>query len=207
MVFNIPIEGNMMRKLFLAALMVFCLAAMCHAEVQSGDNGAGFAANVSLVQCGQGNVSAVYICSGNVVEAVSSVAGAGSTFYRPDGMVINCPVVALSQRSAECAQLSVPNICGNKSVCKAQQTPVTNTSQAAPRPVQPPENVTNQPQANQSQVSQPAPLANVTTIVTKRTIQAPDQSGIIVLVILVVGMFGLAALHYMYKKTGSQEPL
>lgn len=213
MVFNIPIEGNMMRKLFLAALAVFCLAAMCHAEVQSGGNGSSFAANVSLAQCGQSDVSAVYICSGNVVEAVSSVPGAGSTFYRPDGMVIDCPAVAISNRSAECVQFANPNICGNVSVCTGQQAPATNVSQQpAPQPpqTQPTENGTLQPQANQSQVSQPqttVPPANVTTIVTKRTIQGPDQSGIIVLGILVIGMFGLAALHYMYKKTGGQEPL
>ena len=211
MVSNIPVEGNIMRKLFFQALMVFCLAALCHAAVQSGDTGAGFAANVSLAKCGESNVSGVYICTGNVVKVVSSLTGGGSTFYRPDGMVVNCPVVAPSQRTGECVQLTSPNLCGNVSVCKAQQAPQTNASQQpAPQPpkTQPAGNETAQP--SQPQVNQPqpqAPAGNVTTIITQRKTVVPDQSGILVLVILVIGMFGLAALHYMYRKTSGQEPL
>ncbi len=187
--------------------MVFGLAALCHAVIiESGDAGASFATNTSLAKCSEANVAGVYLCTGNVVKAVSSLPGAGSTFYKPDGRVISCPVVAPSQRSGECVQLASPNICGNESVCKAQQAPPANeTQQPAPPPVAPPpkKNVTAQP----AQPQPTAPAGNSTTIVTQKKIEAPGQSDMLVLGILVVGMLGLAALHYMYRKTRGQEPL
>ena len=197
-----------MKMLFFQLSVIFGLAALCNATIiESGDAGASFATNTSLAKCNEANVAAVYVCTGNVVQAVSSLPGAGSTFYRPDGRVISCPVVAPSQRSGECVQLTSPNICGNVSVCKAQ-APETNASQQPePQPPvvpQPPkQNTTVQP----SQPQPSAPAGNRTTIVTQKKIEAPAGSDLLVLGILVVGMIGLGILHYMYTKRGGQQPL
>jgi hypothetical protein len=196
-----------MKMLFFQLSVILGLAALCNATIiESGDAGASFAANTSLAKCNEANVAGVYMCTGNVVNVVSSLPGAGSTFYKPDGRVISCPVVAPSQRTGECVQLTSPNICGNVSVCKAQ-APETNASQPEPQPApqpQPPkQNTTIQP----SQPQPSAPAGNRTTIVTQKKIEAPAGSDLLVLGILVVGMIGLGILHYMYTKRGGQQPL
>jgi len=85
--------------------------------IESGDNGAQFAADKASAVCTEGNVEAVYICLGNVVKAVSSDTSIGSTFYKPDGKVVRCPLVAPTDMGGECLQMMVPNYCPGASVC------------------------------------------------------------------------------------------
>ena len=94
-------------------------------------NSTSFAQSKSAQMCNSANVQAVYVCIGNVVRVVSSVPGAGSTFYKPDGEVVQCPVATPTQIGASCVQLLMPNFCPAQGVCGNSSTqifPGTNGS-------------------------------------------------------------------------------
>lgn len=84
--------------------------------LEFGDGGEAFAKNKTDEMC-RSDALAVYSCLGNVVKAVSPTAGEGSTFYKPDGKVIRCPVVPPSEMGAECLQLMMPNYCPEQAEC------------------------------------------------------------------------------------------
>lgn len=104
-----------------ASLSVLALLALVSlsfpAIVTSGDAGESWAQEFASGKCGEGGYAAVYICLGNVVKAVSEVPGAGSTFYKPDGSAVDCPVVAPTEMGAACVQLTMPNYCPGETVC------------------------------------------------------------------------------------------
>jgi hypothetical protein len=105
-----------MNKVAIFALLL--LAAPSFAVIiESGDNGEQFAQDTIAAQCNQENVQAVYHCFGNVVKVVSSLEGQGSTFYKPDGNVVHCPVVAPTELGAECLQMMAPNYCPSDAAC------------------------------------------------------------------------------------------
>lgn len=91
--------------------------------VESGDGGKEFAEQTAAAKCGEENVQAVYLCTGNVVRVVSSLSGVGSTFYKPDGKVVHCPVVPPSDLGAECLQLMMPNYCQIEAECGESPAP------------------------------------------------------------------------------------
>jgi hypothetical protein len=84
---------------------------------QSGDGGEQFAIDTAESQCQEENVQAVYMCLGNIVKVVSTEPGEGSTFYKPDGKVVHCPVVAPPEMGAECLQLMMSNYCPEEAEC------------------------------------------------------------------------------------------
>jgi len=100
---------------FLALLLSGITFAMI---IESGDAGKSFAANLSEKKCSEPDVAAVYVCSGNVVKAVSSDSEEGSFFYKPDGRVIQCKPVPPSIMGAECVQMLSPDPCFSASVCE-----------------------------------------------------------------------------------------
>ena len=100
------------------ALLIF-IGSSFAAIIESGDNGAVFVNSTAAAKCGDENVQAVYKCLGNVVRVVSSVPGEGSTFYKPEGKEIRCPVVPPTEMGAECIQMMAPNFCPAQSECGA----------------------------------------------------------------------------------------
>ena len=54
--------------------------------------------------CADSKVDGVYSC-GDVLQVVSKVPGAGSTYYKADGSSFRCPVVAPDSMSQECKDL------------------------------------------------------------------------------------------------------
>lgn len=91
--------------------------------VESGDAGDQFVNVTAEDMCNGENVQAVYKCLGNVVRVVSTVPGEGSTFYKPEGKVIRCPVVEPSDMGAECLQMMTPNYCPTQAECGASPAP------------------------------------------------------------------------------------
>ena len=91
--------------------------------VESGDAGEQFVNVTAEEMCNEQNVQAVYQCLGNVVRVVSTVPGEGSTFYKPDGKVVRCPVVEPSEMGAECLQMMTPNYCPTQAECGASPAP------------------------------------------------------------------------------------
>ena len=87
------------------------------AIIESGDNGEQFAIDTANAKCNEEGVQAVYHCLGNIVRVVSSAEGEGSTFYKPDGRVIHCPIVPPTEMGAECLQMMTPNYCPTEAEC------------------------------------------------------------------------------------------
>lgn len=85
--------------------------------IESGDNGQLFANITAEEKCLLKDVKAVYICFGNNVRVVSAISGEGSTFYKPDGRIVECPVAQPKDIGAECLQMMLPNFCPELSVC------------------------------------------------------------------------------------------
>jgi len=111
---------------WIKALTVLLMLSVSYAAiVESGDNGKEFAAAAIAAKCNSSHVQAVYACIGNVVRVVSSVSGEGSTFYKPDGRVVECPVVSPGEMGAECIQLMTPNFCSAKEACGQSPAPET----------------------------------------------------------------------------------
>jgi len=70
----------------------------------------------------------VYICGENI-KVVSMVPGAGSTFFKPDGTELNCPVVAPDSMSEECRQLIFDDNCSE--ICKGILPPQVDNHEAS----------------------------------------------------------------------------
>lgn len=106
------------------AAFFILISALSFAEIiQSGDNGAQFVDETAAAKCQEPDVQAVYKCLGNIVRVVSSVPGQGSTFYKPDGRVVYCPIVEPTDMGGECLQLMHPNFCPLQAECGAAPVP------------------------------------------------------------------------------------
>lgn len=69
--------------------------------------------------CGKPDVAAVYMCEEGYA-VVSSLVGAGRTFYRSNGSVISCPVVAPKHMSDECKAIFFEEgYCGEEDICES----------------------------------------------------------------------------------------
>jgi len=64
--------------------------------------------------CEKENVAEVQIC-GDYIKVISSLAGAGSTFYK-NNLEISCPVVAPDSMSDECKELMFEITC-SENIC------------------------------------------------------------------------------------------
>ncbi len=106
-----------MKIIGLLFALVILSTSVSAAIIMSGDAGEGWARELAAEKCLGEDVGAVYICLGNVVRVVSTVPGAGSTFYEPDGNVAQCPLVSPSEMGAECVQMTMPNYCPEEVVC------------------------------------------------------------------------------------------
>jgi hypothetical protein len=104
-------------------IMLLMLSASFAYVIETGDGSKEFAESTAAEKCGEGDVQAVYMCLGNTVRVVSSLSGEGSTFYRPDGRVVHCPVVPPSEMGAECLQLMAPNYCPTEAECGISPAP------------------------------------------------------------------------------------
>ena len=183
---------------YLAILLV--LANLAHAVIiTSGDGGAAFATDLSAQMCGEPNVAAVYICSGNVVAVVSSVQGEGVTFYKPDGGAVSCPEVSPAEMGAECVQLMSPNLCPLVDVCP----PAGGTASPPVSPLQQPQPPA-QPQKNQS-ANNTQQAGNTTINIIPVNAQGISQREVYVFAIVIAGMVLLALIHYYYLKKQSTD--
>jgi len=181
---------------YLAILLV--LAGLAHAVIMtSGDGGAAFATGLSAQMCGEPNVAAVYICSGNVVAVVSSVQGEGVTFYKPDGGAVSCPEVSPAEMGAECVQLMSPNLCPFVNVCPSPE------ENASP-PVSPPQQPQPPQQKNQS-ANNTQQAGNATINIIPVNAQGISQREVYVFAVVIAGMILLALVHYHYLKKQSTD--
>lgn len=104
-------------------ILLFMISISSAYVLETGDGSKEFALETALSKCNEENVQAVYLCLGNTVRVVSSVSGEGSTFYRPNGRAVHCPVVLPSEMGAECLQLMAPNYCPLEAECGESPAP------------------------------------------------------------------------------------
>lgn len=186
------------------------------AIITSGDAGKGWAEELAQEKCGGENVGAVYLCLGNVVKVVSTVPGAGSTFYEPDGNVAHCPLVAPSEMGAECVQMTMPNYCPGEVVCgegeehvfpghsdydeeiEGTETDETPPAEPDPEPVEVPEAPEPAPAEEPEEDDTPAPEPRST-----RTTTVTDESIFdnLAFMMLLLGLVAVLVLYFLFRRT------
>lgn len=209
-----------MNKVALLAVLLLVAPGFA-AIIESGDNGEQFATDTANAQCNGENVQAVYHCLGNIVRVVSSLEGEGSTFYKPDGRVIRCPVVPPSEMGAECLQMMTPNYCPTEAECgnapvpqvfpgqndTPEQTGDTDyyinggeaatpeeepiAAEVAPEPAPKPTTTANTPKLENREESIPAATEN----------KVDNLLSDLTIVILVLGVVSVAVLFMLFKKS------
>jgi len=193
-----------MEKIIATFLSIIVFSAVGFAVIiESGDGGTAFAASLSVEKCKESNVSAVYVCTGNVVRVDSAVAGEGSVYYKPDGRVVYCPDVSAAEMGAECAQYVMhPNTCSTNNVCDSTISgPVlpanTTTSGTAVQ--------NNTSSKSSSGVGVGIPDIEPNMDVPERVEPPTSEGGIsqemFIFAIIVVGMIAVAIINYVYFKT------
>lgn len=212
-------------RYILLSLLFVLPASFAVIIVESGDDGAAFAEETSGQMCQEPNTQAVYKCFGNVVRVVSTVPGEGSTFYKPNGKVVSCPVVAPSQMGAECLQMMAPNYCPTESVCGASPAPEIFPGQNdTPEQIGdidayivPGEAASDGPiseEPTQPEIQQkPAETKKRPTVLAPNELEAPapnknsiDSSlGLLPIVVLLLGVGAVGVLFMLFKNSLSDE--
>ncbi|MBI5046228.1 hypothetical protein HZC07_00665 [Candidatus Micrarchaeota archaeon] len=141
------------------------------------------------------NVQSVYLCSGNVVKAIYVPAN-GSTFYKPDGAIVQCPDSAPTNMGAECVQLSLPNFC-SELVCGASADGTfpgqkNSTQNATNETIPVIKNYTReQPEVVQNKTNVPVPQAAPFEFLTDN----------IALLLVILAIVALWVLFGMFRKS------
>jgi hypothetical protein len=191
--------------------------------MESGDNGAVFVNETAAAKCQEPNVQAVYKCLGNVVRVVSTLPGEGSTFYKPEGKVVHCPVVPPAEMGAECIQMMTPNFCPVQAECGVSPAPEVFPGQNdtpeqtgdADYYIVPgqaaSDNLTNDTAAPPPQP--PAEPKKKTTVVKNNELEAPVTSksnvdsplGYLLYVVLFLGVAAVGVLFMLFRNSLSEE--
>jgi hypothetical protein len=208
--------------------LLLMLSVSFAAVIESGDNGAAFVNETSAAKCQEPNVQAVYKCLGNVVRVVSSIPGEGSTFYKPDGRVVYCPVVApkdMGLQGGECMSLMTPNYCPTQAECGAAPVPQVFPGQNdTPEQTGDSDYYIIEGQAASDDVAQePAPQpAEVKPAPKKSTVPMNNELEIpagpigsagnldtplnyIVYIVLLLGVGSVGVLFFLFKNSMSEE--
>ncbi len=187
-------EKTIATILSISILTLFILSASGNATIiTSGDGGAAFAVDTSVAKCRENNNTNVFLCIGNIVKIGSTLDMNGSTFYKPDGSVVECPDIEPTDMGAECVQLLHINSCQNVSVCaNLVFDPVTNTS------------VIKSDDTKKGQYGVGVPDIELNLTQTETPVQ--EQKGILgqdtfVFAIILVGMFAVAIINYVNFKS------
>jgi hypothetical protein len=201
-------------------LLSFLIGASFAAVIESGDAGRQFVDSTSAAKCQEADVQAVYKCLGNIVRVVSSVPGEGSTFYKPDGRVITCPVVPPSEMGAECLQLMTPNYCPVQAECGFSPAPEVFPGQNdTPEQTGDADYYVVEGQAASDALAppvtapEPAPEPRKkTTIVSNNSFEAPvpksdvDSSlGFLPLIVLLLGVGAVGVLFMLFRNSLAEE--
>ena len=164
--------------------------------IESNEGGSAFATDTSLKLCREPNVSAVLMCTGNVVKAVSSVKGEGFTIYKPEGRIIPCPEVDPKDMGADCTMyLMTPNICQAQSVCADDTSDIADEANVTA-------NQSTTHKKNKTEVGAPDITVNMSL---PELVEAPDEGPIgqeaFIFGVIIVGMIAVALINYVYFKS------
>ncbi len=212
-------------KLLSLTVVLVLLSSLSFADIiSSGDSGAQFVNDTAAAQCRQPDVQAVYKCLGNIVRVVSTVPGGGSTFYKPDGRVIHCPVVPPSQMGAECLSLMGPNYCPEQAECGESPAPAvfpgqnntpeqTGDASAYIVPGKAASDPQNETSLAPAPAPQPLPTAK-TSVIKPNSLEAPDSApktnldsplGYLVYIVIALGIGSVGLLFFLFKNSISED--
>ncbi len=201
--------------------MLLLVAPGFAAIIESGDNGEQFAIDTAIAKCNEENVQAVYHCLGNIVRVVSSIEGEGSTFYKPDGRVIHCPIVPPSEMGAECLQMMTPNYCPTEAECGSAPVPqvfpgqndtpeqtgdddyyIIDGEEVVPQDESPPEVVPEpEPTPQPAKTEKPKLENNEEEIPAATENKVDNLLGDLSLVIIALGVISVVVLFMLFKKS------
>lgn len=200
-----------MKKLL---FMLVMLAGVMQAVLwTSGDAGEAWSKEKATEMCARSDVAGVYICLGNVVDVVWKDTSKGSTFYEPEGNVVNCPPVAPTDMGAECMQLMMPNYCTlDDNVCgyiEPEEFPGGETegeliyngvpAEEETTPEEPAPVVETEPP---SQPTQPQVTVSVKDETTAPAAVSVEQTlDVLMLSIVGLGVLVLIVLYFVYRRT------
>jgi hypothetical protein len=211
-----------MKSIILLVILLLFTSSFA-AIIESGDNGVQFAEDTAAAYCYAENVQAVYHCFGNVIRVVSTVEGEGSTFYKPSGAVVHCPIVAPTDMGAECLQMMTPNYCPTEAECGAAPVPQIfpgqndtpeqtgdddyyivdgeaasdNVTEEVEEPV-----VIEEPEESYLPEKEPPKLVNNEEVIPAATENKVDNLlGDLAIVILVLGILAVVILFMLFKKS------
>ncbi len=209
-------------KAFAIISVLMMLVTASHADIiTSGDSGAQFVNDTAAAQCNSPDVQAVYKCLGNIVRVVSTVPGQGSTFYKPDGKVVRCPVVPPSQMGAECLSMMGPNYCPIQAECGESPAPAVFPGQNGT-----PEQTGNttayivpgkDASGNDTQLAPPAPQPQKpeqrTTVLGQNSLDMPVPNkndvdspvGYLVYIVVAMGFGAVCLLFFLFKNSIEEE--
>ncbi|MBI5228450.1 hypothetical protein HY988_07705 [Candidatus Micrarchaeota archaeon] len=180
-------------------------------ETQPGDNGKQFASDTSAAKCKDTNAKAVYVCYGNVVKVVWKDSAQGSTFYKPDGQVVNCPPGTPAQMGAQCLQMMTPNYCPGSSQCGSSPpetfpglnpVPSDNTSKNVTPTTPAPEPT---PVVKPTPNPEPTPAKNNTIVDNSGSPSYPanvdNNFNNLILVLIVIAIVAIIVLFTMFRSS------
>lgn len=193
--------------------VLLMLAGLQFALITSGDAGEEWAMEKAEEMCRNSEVAAVYICLGNTVSVIWEDESKGTTFYEPEGNIVNCPPVAPSEMGAECMQLMMPNYCTtDNNICgsiEPEAFPGGETEGEIIYNGVPVEEETEEPEeTTQEETEETKPADTGKTVLvepsTGTTSAAPTAEGTLDNLILII--FGLAVvaiilLYFVFKRT------
>ncbi len=202
-------------------LILLMLAGLYFAIWISGDAGEAWSREKAEEMCTKTDVAAVYICLGNVVDVVWKDESKGSTFYKPDGNVVNCPPLSPSEMGAACMQLMMPNYCTlDDNVCgetPPEEFPGAKTEgeliyEGVPEEEEVPPEEEEVPPEEPVEIITPPPeevpeKPGVTIEMPKKTIPVnTGEEGIdsLVLVVVVLAIIAIIFLYLTFRRTTSR---
>ncbi|MFH1394008.1 MAG: hypothetical protein ABII71_00300 [Candidatus Micrarchaeota archaeon] len=200
-----------MRAFAFFMFLVLLSSAAFAAILTSGDGGAEWAQVTAREKCQEENVGAVYLCLGNVVRVVSTVPGAGSTFYEPDGNIARCPLVSPSEMGAECVQMTMPNYCPDEVVCGEAEEHVfpghsdyeaVMEPEEAPEPTPEPEVPEPALISSDEPEDEPAPQKADERKTTKpETVTDESIFSNLAFMVLVLGVVAILVIYFLFRRT------
>ncbi len=167
-----------------------------------------FANDTITAKCLEPEVKEIYLCSGDVVKAVSAVPDDGSTFHRPDGKNITCLNVTPSEMGAECMVLMTPNYCQLKIDCrdftvpeKAPEENTTAVNDTAPLPVNDGNRASPKPAAESAKASE----SGASPGVLKYNGEGESLLSYLAAFIAVLGIAAVGILFVLFRKSLAEE--
>jgi len=204
-----------MKSVLVLLMLAGVLSAVIEGPIRtSGDAGEAWSKVKADEMCSNSDVAAVYICLGNTVSVLWKDESKGTTFYEPEGNVVNCPPGTPAEMGAECMQLMMPNYCTTSdNICgdvAPEEFPGAETEgEIIYDGVPAEEEVEETPPAEPEEEQPPAPRDQGIVVVgdtastglQQAAPPAEDTLDSLILIVFGLAVVALILLYFVYKRT------